>query len=96
MKPPPPLPGPHMSGKRVVVGHTPQADGQVMDRGHLVCIDTYCFGYGYLTAYEVGGKAKIQADRQGPSKAFTHVCAPEKAAQLEQRMQTLDDRLEVN
>ncbi len=64
----PPLPGPHMSGKRVLVGHTPQADGQVLDRGHLVCIDTYCFGYGYLTAYEIGGKAIIQADRHGHVK----------------------------
>ena len=63
-----PLPGPHMSGKRVIMGHTPQPDGQVMDRGHLVCIDTYCFGYGYLTAYEIGGKAIIQADRHGHVK----------------------------
>jgi serine/threonine protein phosphatase 1 len=64
----PPLPGPHMSGKRVIVGHTPQADGQVLDRGHLVCIDTYCFGYGYLTAYEIGGKSIIQANRHGHLK----------------------------
>lgn len=63
-----PLPGPHISGKRVIVGHTPQPDGQVMDRGHLVCIDTYCFGFGYLTAYEIGGKAVIQADRHGHIK----------------------------
>ncbi|MDC0317247.1 serine/threonine protein phosphatase [bacterium] len=64
----PPLPGPHMSGKRVIVGHTPQPDGEVLDRGHLVCIDTYCFGYGYLTAYEIGGKAIIQANRHGHVK----------------------------
>ena len=64
-----PFPAPHMSGKRVIVGHTPQPNGQVMDLGHLVCIDTYCFGYGYLTAYEIGGKSIIQADRHGHVKS---------------------------
>ena len=63
-----PFPTPHVSGKRVIVGHTPQANGQVMDLGHLVCIDTYCFGYGNLTAYEIGGKAVFQADRHGHVK----------------------------
>ncbi|MDA7937047.1 serine/threonine protein phosphatase [bacterium] len=72
-----PFPARHMSGKRVIVGHTPQPHGQVMNLGHLVCIDTYCFGYGYLTAYEIGGKSIIQADRHGhvkysPSFAFAN------------------------
>ena len=40
------LPAPHISGKRVFVGHTPQPDGRVMDVGHLVCIDTHCVGTG--------------------------------------------------
>jgi serine/threonine protein phosphatase 1 len=40
-----------------------------MNLGHLVCIDTYCFGYGYLTAYEIGGKAIIQANRHGHVKS---------------------------
>jgi serine/threonine protein phosphatase 1 len=64
----PTLPAPHMSGKRVIVGHTPQPHGQVLNLGHLVCIDTYCFGYGYLTAYEIGGKGIIQSDRHGHVK----------------------------
>ena len=72
-----PLPARHKSGKRVILGHTPQLGGQVLDAGHLVCIDTYCFGYGYLTAYEIGGKSVIQADRHGhvkrsPAHMLTH------------------------
>lgn len=60
-----PLPPPHKSGKRVFVGHTPQAGGYVLDGGHLVCVDTYCFGGGYLTAYETNTCDVIQADRHG-------------------------------
>ncbi len=37
-------PGPHYTGKVAVVGHTPQKRGEVLDLGHLVCIDTYCHG----------------------------------------------------
>jgi len=64
-----PLPARHKSGKRVILGHTPQPNGRVLDAGHLVCIDTYCFGYGYLTAYQIGGRSVIQADRYGHLKS---------------------------
>ncbi|MCG8649804.1 MAG: serine/threonine protein phosphatase [Pirellulales bacterium] len=60
--PPPP---PHQSGKRVFVGHTPQGSGTVLDLGHLVCVDTYCFGGGFLTAMNVESNEVIQADRHG-------------------------------
>lgn len=60
-----PLPEPHASGKRVFVGHTPQASGEVLDAGHLVCLDTYCFGGGYLTAMELDSGRTIQVDRFG-------------------------------
>lgn len=33
---------PHVSGKTVVVGHTPQTGGEVLDLGFLLCTDTYC------------------------------------------------------
>lgn len=46
-------PQPHVSGKRVIVGHTPQKNGKILDYGHLVCLDTYCFGNGVLTAMDV-------------------------------------------
>ncbi|KAA1257601.1 Bis(5'-nucleosyl)-tetraphosphatase [symmetrical] [Rubripirellula obstinata] len=62
---PNPLPEPHISGKRVFVGHTPQPSGMVMSAEHLVGIDTYCFGGGYLTAYDVTTCESIQANRHG-------------------------------
>ncbi len=60
-----PLPKPHVSGKTVIVGHTPQTLGMVADFGHLVCIDTYCFGGGNLTAYDVDAKTALQVDFHG-------------------------------
>jgi serine/threonine protein phosphatase 1 len=46
-------PGPHESGKIVIVGHTSQKTGEILDLGHLMCIDTYCHGGGWLTALDV-------------------------------------------
>ncbi|MGB7325030.1 MAG: metallophosphoesterase family protein [Rubripirellula sp.] len=62
---PSPLPQPHQSGKRVILGHTPQPDNRILDAGHLVCIDTYCFGGGCLTALDVGSGDVIQTNRHG-------------------------------
>ncbi|MEM6469956.1 MAG: metallophosphoesterase family protein [Planctomycetota bacterium] len=58
-------PAPHVSGKRVFVGHTPQASGMIRDLGYLVCVDTYCFGTGYLTAMDVRNDELIQVDKRG-------------------------------
>ena len=58
-------PGPHRSGKRAYVGHTPQPDGEVLNLGHLVCVDTYCFGDGWLTAVDLDSHATLQASKQG-------------------------------
>ena len=58
-------PPPHVSGKRVFVGHTPQAGGVVLDLGYLVCVDTYCFGNGYLTAMNIDTDEVIQVDKKG-------------------------------
>ena len=43
---------PHMSGKRVIVGHTAQRSGSVLDLGHLTCIDTNCARGGWLTGLD--------------------------------------------
>ena len=48
------LPGPHVSGKTVIVGHTPQKSGEILDLGYLKCLDTNCCEGGYLTAMDVG------------------------------------------
>lgn len=59
------IPPPHVSGKQVIVGHTPQRDCSILDAGHVVCIDTWCFGEGCLTAYDVQTKQLWQANKEG-------------------------------
>jgi serine/threonine protein phosphatase 1 len=59
------LPPPHLSGKTAVVGHTPQVSGEILDLGHLICIDTYCVGDGWLTALDVENGTVWQANKAG-------------------------------
>ena len=59
------LPEPHDCGKVAIVGHTSQKSGEILDVGHLICIDTYCWGGGWLTAYEPATGQVWQVDRQG-------------------------------
>jgi serine/threonine protein phosphatase 1 len=63
------LPAPHSSGKTAIVGHTPQRSGEVLDGGHVVCIDTYCFGSGWLTALDVDSGRLWQASKHGKLRA---------------------------
>ena len=58
----------HVSGKRVFVGHTPQASGSVLNAGHFVCVDTYCFGGGWLTAFDLDTDEMLQVSRHGHSR----------------------------
>jgi serine/threonine protein phosphatase 1 len=58
-------PGPHQTGKIVIVGHTSQKNGEILDLGHVRCIDTYCYGGGWLTALDVDSDEVWQADREG-------------------------------
>jgi serine/threonine protein phosphatase 1 len=59
------VPEPHESGKIVVVGHTPQRDGEILDLPFLKGIDTFCHGDGWLTALDVISGKVWQADRNG-------------------------------
>jgi serine/threonine protein phosphatase 1 len=59
------IPDPHNSGKTVIAGHTSQRSGEILDLGHLICIDTCCYGGGWLTALEVRSGQVWQADRHG-------------------------------
>jgi calcineurin-like phosphoesterase family protein len=61
-------PGPHESGKTVIVGHTSQKNGEILDLGHLKCIDTYCYGGGWLTGLDVQTEEVWQADREGNTR----------------------------
>jgi serine/threonine protein phosphatase 1 len=55
---------PHCSGKTVVVGHTPQENGNVLDLGFLICIDTDCCRGGRLTALRIDSGDFIQTSRE--------------------------------
>jgi serine/threonine protein phosphatase 1 len=59
------VPGPHMSGKKAIVGHTALKEGEVLDLGHLMCIDTYCWGGGWLTAYDATSDQFWHVSRDG-------------------------------
>jgi serine/threonine protein phosphatase 1 len=59
------MPGPHYSGKQAIVGHTAQRSGQILDLGHLKCIDTCCYGGGWLTALHLETGELLQADLRG-------------------------------
>jgi serine/threonine protein phosphatase 1 len=56
---------PHYSGKTVVVGHTPQASGEVLDLGFVVCIDTDCSRGNWLTALDATTGTIWQANQRG-------------------------------
>jgi serine/threonine protein phosphatase 1 len=59
------VPGPHRSGKTVILGHTSRKDGEILDLGHLKCIDTYCCGGGWLTALDVRTGQVWQSNERG-------------------------------
>jgi serine/threonine protein phosphatase 1 len=59
------LPAPHVSGKTAIVGHTSQKTGEVLDFGYLMCIDTYCYGGGWLTALDATNGQIWQVDPGG-------------------------------
>ena len=59
------VPPPHYSGKKAFVGHTPQVSGDILDLGYLVCIDTCCYGGGWLTAVDVDSGELWQANLDG-------------------------------
>jgi serine/threonine protein phosphatase 1 len=58
-------PGPHVSGKMVFAGHTSQKNGKILNLGYLVCIDTYCYGGGWLTALDFHSGKTWQVDVRG-------------------------------
>jgi serine/threonine protein phosphatase 1 len=60
----------HCSGKTFVVGHTPQANGNVLNRGFLIGIDTDCCRGGWLTALDARTGEVIQTDEYGELGRF--------------------------
>jgi serine/threonine protein phosphatase 1 len=63
------VPAPHLSGKLAVVGHTHDRAGEIFAVPHLVCLDTFCYGGGWLTAMEFPSRRIWQADMTGRLRA---------------------------
>ncbi|MGB7346126.1 MAG: metallophosphoesterase family protein [Pirellulaceae bacterium] len=59
------IPARHVSGKTAIVGHTANRDGEILDVGHLICLDTYCYGGGWLTAMDVKSRQLWQVSAEG-------------------------------
>ena len=61
-------PPPHVSGKTLVCGHTAQKTGWPLNIGHAVCIDTWVYGRGWLTALDVDSGEFWQARENGETR----------------------------
>ena len=72
------IPDPHVSGKTAVVGHTSQKSGEVLNVGHLVCIDTFCWGGGWLTAFDTVTGQFWQVNRDGRRRSDKKTSQPVK------------------
>ncbi len=66
------MPKRHCSHKTAIVGHTSQKSGEILNNGFLKCIDTYCYGGGWLTALEVQSGRIWQVDRDGNERVLPH------------------------
>jgi|SRR5579872_6110966 len=61
---------PHISGKRVICGHTPQKDGIPFVGDGWVCIDTFVSGGKWLTCLDVESNHVWQAAETGQTREF--------------------------
>lgn len=55
----------HMSGKRLICGHTAQHDGNPVVLPHGTCIDTRAYGSGWLTCMNMRTGEYTQANKDG-------------------------------
>lgn len=56
---------PHISGKRMICGHTAQKGGLPNVRPFALCLDTWAYGQGWLTCLNVETGALVQANQAG-------------------------------
>jgi serine/threonine protein phosphatase 1 len=61
---------PHISGKRVICGHTSQTDGIPLIFDGWVCIDTFPHGGKWLSCLDVSSDCIYQASQDGQTREF--------------------------
>jgi serine/threonine protein phosphatase 1 len=59
---------PHISGKRVICGHTPQPDGRIGLYQWGQCLDTDCCRGAWLTCLDVASGEYWQANEGGGTR----------------------------
>jgi len=59
---------PHVSGKKMICGHTEQRSGLPLNLGSAVCIDTWAYGDGWLTCLDVNSSEYWQANELGETR----------------------------
>lgn len=61
---------PHVSGKRVICGHSSQKDGYPLVWDGWACIDTFAHGGGWLSCLDVAADHLYQASQTGATRDF--------------------------
>lgn len=61
-------PAPHISGKIMICGHTPQKSGIPLSIGHAICIDTIAHNGQWLTGLDIQSGQYWQANQQGQTR----------------------------
>lgn len=59
------IPAPHISGKIMVCGHTSQESGYPFQLRHLICLDTWAHGGGWLSCLDLDTNTVTQTNQQG-------------------------------
>jgi len=58
----------HCSGKITVCGHTHQPSGIPISNGNAICIDTWVYGDGWLTALDLATHCYLQTNERGETR----------------------------
>lgn len=61
---------PHVSGKTLICGHTPQRSGVPLVLAHAICIDTFPLVNGWLTCMDVDNGTCWQATQKGETRMW--------------------------
>ena len=61
----------HFSGKQVVCGHTAQKNGMPAIKQGITCIDTWVYGEGWLTGWDITNETFVQANQRGELRSLS-------------------------